>query len=145
MVSPVKSAEYPVSIGRLDSESLKAFRDTYVNLLGQEESIDVKFAEISQILTQAFRNYQTQGSGVTPLGFRSYLENQQEQATESQALNYLNGHRDLFRNIEALGLTPLEVKVSKRIILSQINLSNLNLEGLIEAIEGLGLAEIADL
>ena len=63
-----------------------------------------------------------------------YLESHQDNELHAQALQYLNGYKDLFVKIETSGLTPNEIEISKSVLLRRIRISDLTSKELYEAI-----------
>jgi len=75
--------------------------------------------EIREALQLAVREYRrtSESREFDPVGFRAYLEQTPEHA---EALEFIEGLRDLLTQLELIGLTPLEFSVARDTLLKEI-------------------------
>jgi filamentous hemagglutinin family protein len=116
----------PTTANRLRRESVLTVLDRYAGIFIRttEDPATGALVEADQsghirdTLTQAWRAYVDQaGNAADADGFRAYLAGSEEHA---EALAYLDGLRDLFRDMYTMGLTRLEMRTSLDAVLIPI-------------------------
>lgn len=155
--NPLQSGRNVVTINRLQSETVGAAVEAYRALMyapvigadGQvvlDESGQPQIAkrqdEIRNALGMAWETYTAASTEQTGAGFRAYLENRAETATqdEKDALTYLNGAREVFDRIDAMGMSPKESSFPKVRLIGDILPPAMTEDQLKEAIYGNQLA-----
>jgi len=127
-------------------------RDSVLNVLDRHAAIFLRTMEdpttgelvqedqsqhIRDAIATAWSGYAEQaGEAADAAGFRAYLEQTDEHA---ETLIYLDGLRDLFREIWTMGVTPVELRASLNGVLSPITPDSMDQSALEQAI-GVGAA-----
>jgi hypothetical protein len=123
----------PASVVRRVLESYRAvfWKETYDPQTGKT-SRTAQVERVGQVLNAAWAEYvAAAGAKADPQGFRAYLE---AVPGKAEALNYLNGLRELFSELGYLGLTPAENRVARNTILRSVPVKGLTPSQLEEAI-----------
>lgn len=123
--------EAQISSNRLSPTAVDRVLASYKNVLIKEtkgpngEVIrERQDAVVKASLEAAWRDYSAAaGARADAVGFRAYLE---AVPTQAQPLFYLDGLRDLFRQMSTLGLTPAETRAAKDSVLGSVTPSNMN-------------------
>lgn len=131
---PPRPNDFKFAVGRADKASLITILEAYNKLIDSAESTEGSTDNIQNTLEQVFEDYHVNGKNITDSGPRAYIETRQDSELHAQALQYLNGYRDLFAKIEMLGLTPSEIKISKSVLLRGIHRMHYSSKYLYEAI-----------
>jgi len=88
--------------------------------------------EIRANIDGSWKRYaEAAGAKADALGFRAYLE---AVPTEAQTLADMDGLRELFKQVGALGLTPAEARAARAFILKQVTPASMSAEQLESAI-----------
>ncbi|CAG0996917.1 Heme/hemopexin-binding protein [Phycisphaerales bacterium] len=155
--NPLQSGRNIVTINRLQSQTVGSAVEAYRALMyapvigadGQvvlddqgQPQIAKRQNEIRDALGMAWESYAAASTEQTGAGFRAYLEGRGEEATqdEKDALTYLNGAREVFDRIDAMGMSPKESTFPKVRLIGDILPPAMTEDQLKEAVYGNQLA-----
>lgn len=141
--------DYSVTANRLSLATVEAAVEAYRDLLyttstgpDGETITEKRTAQIQGALAGAWEAYAETVDEPTGTGFRDYLETRGGAATpdEALALEVLNGAREVFARLDALGLSAFEASFPKESLVGELLPPEMTPEQLKEAIAGSVLA-----
>jgi hypothetical protein len=124
---------------RLQRAAVEEALNQYAKLIAPADAdasdLAQEAAAIRRTLDEAWTGYRGRvlPEDVSPRGFREHLE---VTAFDEDALAYLDGLRDLLRELRIMGLSPLEQRQSVEVVLGPITPATLDVNGLEAAAEG---------
>jgi filamentous hemagglutinin family protein len=134
------ATDYTITINRLPSSVVRRVLESYRSVFWKETydpqsglvERTPQTERVGQVLSKAWAEYSAgAGAKADPMGFRAYLEAVPGQA---EALNYLNGLRELFSQLGYLGLSPTENQIARNTILRSVPVQGMTPVQLEEAI-----------
>ncbi len=134
------ATDYTITINRLPSAMIRRVLESYRSVFWKETydpqtgttERTPQTERVGQVLSKAWAEYSAAAGGkADPLGFRAYLEAVPAQA---EALNDLNGLRDLLNELGFLGLSPVENRIARTTILQSVGVQGMTPSQLEEAI-----------
>lgn len=111
--------DYKISASRLSRARIDALLSSYTSLFGADkEARPDRIGEMQATLASAADAYVASIGDREPdgIGFRAFVESSPDQA---KALEILNGARDLLAKINELGLSPVEARGPKQVLVAK--------------------------
>ena len=131
-------SDYKVAEGRIDSTRAEIVLNMSNEIFWQKDGENIKsnVADIRNDITKAYEKYVNNvgKSSATAEGFARFIEEDEDKYAK-KALQRIKSFRQLFKEIERLGLTPVELDISKNVLLRPIRVRGLNSATLKKVIE----------
>ncbi|MCD8482285.1 MAG: hypothetical protein LR015_06235 [Verrucomicrobia bacterium] len=114
-------SEFQVAVGRISTQAAQAAVSRAVEVIGSDNS---GLQRISEVVSSAFDEYSANTSDVTAHGFAAYLHSGATSSARAAAAE-MDTLLELFDLIAVIGVTPTELEISRRSVISRLRIGTL--------------------